>query len=106
MSNPMYGLALANAARVQCLSSAFWINSTTNQGRLSRKLLNNLGKALVEFCKWYPLRCHQDRVSVIKYTLNLQQIRGLKSKNLVIWFAGLVRLDAHEPTRSWWQHNG
>jgi hypothetical protein len=32
----------------------------------------------------YPFRCHQGRISVIKYTAKLQQIRGLKLKNLAI----------------------
>jgi hypothetical protein len=43
---------------------------------------------------------------VIKYTAKLQQIRGLKLKNLAIWFADLVRLDVHGPIRPWWQRNG
>jgi hypothetical protein len=32
----------------------------------------------------YLVRCHWGRISVIKYTAKLQQIRGLKSMNLAI----------------------
>ncbi len=44
----------------------------------------------------YPFSCHSARVSVIKYTAKIQQIK------LTIWFASRVRLNGHGPMLALW----